>query len=402
MSSVAKSSSTRATRSAASKSPVKDSANVVTPRKRNQQQNQSKTDARKKRAVNNKYFFFNMGDNAKDAFFESPHLAAKHRRDYEGLIVQEKGFSNKKDFLSFKKDHLNPLLNPKSPQVAPPPDSNEAALPDPIVSLMNNDKDCDRIEAHWKVTSSSDKCVIIIRFISQYGTDSWVWKPDMKCEVLNKWADVMEINDELLFEAFSNMTSGKASDPDNSDKNVPLVTIYNPPNDPKKSIQLNVERAYTFFTIPHESLKNEKAEMEWLKSTIPRILRGLRDTLNTPLFKATMERLGQGRRQGHINKLYNPSQKSNLPKFLNGCLVKCEPVRMLTDHVIQVVSNDIMTHLWQHKTSEPKCADEEEVTEEDVDETEDLQNIPNEDMPTQEDSDEEGDDDDEEDNDENN
>ena len=178
-----------------------------------------------KRRVNHKHFFFNMGDDIEDAFFENAKDAATHREDFKGLIVQEKAWSRRKDFLVFKKQHLNPILNP--PQPAPPQASgtNDSVLAEQLVAAMNNDKNCDRIEACYKVTSSSDKCALIIRFISQHGTDSWVFKPDMLAEVFNKWTEVMEVSCTLLFEALANMQSGKASDPDSSDKNTPLVTI---------------------------------------------------------------------------------------------------------------------------------------------------------------------------------
>ena len=299
------------------------------------------------------------------------------------MIVQEKAWSRRKDFLVFKKQHLNPILNPPQPAPAQASGANDSVLAEQLVAAMNNDKNCDRIEAYYKVTSSSDKCALIIRFISQCGTDSWVFKPDMLAEVFNKWTEVMEVSCTLLFEALANMQSGKASDPDSSDKNTPLVTIYNPPNDPKKQIQLHVERAFTFITIPCQTLKTEEAEKTWLNANITKVLRGIRDAMNTPLFRMTLERLGQGRRQGYINKLHNPAQKSNLPKFLNACKIRCEPIGHITDHVIQVVSNNIMTHLWQHKLSGPKCTQEPQAQHTNV------QDIPNEDFHSDdEDSDE--------------
>ena len=76
--------------------------------------------------------------------------------------------------------------------------------------------------------------------------------------------------------------------------------------------------------------------------------------MGSDAFKAIIEKVGESRRQTYISKLYNPQQKSNLFKFLNTALVHVKPSRFLTDDVIQTVSNEIMTRLYQSHLSGPK------------------------------------------------
>ena len=66
-------------------------------------------------------------------------------------------------------------------------------------------------------------------------------------------------------------------------------------------------------------------------------------------FRATVEKVGQVHCQGYVEKLYNPNQKSKLPKFLAGAVVKASKCSSLTEHVIQSVSNDILSHLYLHR-----------------------------------------------------
>ena len=92
------------------------------------------------------------------------------------------------------------------------------------------------------------------------------------------------------------------------------------------------------------SLTSKEEETIWIKQTVITILQGIRDIMDTDSFKNVMEKLGQNRRQNYIKKLYDGSMKRNLPRFLNSAIIRPEPVQMLTDHVIQQCSNDIMTH----------------------------------------------------------
>lgn len=310
---------------------------------------------KKNKATNAKFFFFEMPPGVDDAFFTNAKAAAMHRQDYEGLIVAEKGFVKKASYLSFMKQHKDPLLNPAAKPTATDASSkSDRAAATQIVSLLSDAAESDRFHGYYRTTANSKLVALLFRCINIYHSDTWVFKPDLICSILPKLAEVIDVPDPLLHEALCNLRYGKASDPDSPDKTKALVTVYNPPSDPQKEILLENYRAYTFFTIPFETIDNYEAEQDWLSTKCAQVLRGIRDTMNTPTFRATMEQLGQVRRGAYIEKLYRADAKTNLPKFLNAAQVKVEPAKYFTQHVVQSVCNEIMTHLWNTRNPEPK------------------------------------------------
>ena len=168
------------------------------------------------------------------------------------------------------------------------------------------------------------------------------------------YAQVVNIKDTHLREARLNMLIGKASDPDNVDKTVPHFVLYKPPNDPKKVVRIENHRCYTMISIPFETLANTKDEETWIKATIERVLRGIRTIMSSDAFRGILEKVGESRQASYVAKLYSAHSKSNLPKFLNGALIRVLPVRFFTDHLIQNDSNEIMTQLWQSRLAKPK------------------------------------------------
>ena len=76
-------------------------------------------------------------------------------------------------------------------------------------------------------------------------------------------------------------------------------------------------------------------------------------------------KIGESRRQNYIQKLFDPSKKTNLPKFLAGAVIKAKPAESLTTHVIEAVSAEIMSKLWENSRENPKYQiqtnDEEEA-----------------------------------------
>ena len=149
--------------------------------------NESKvvTPPKKARNKSEKYFFFKMSG-VDNVFIEGARAAKRHRTDYEGLIEEERGFSKKQAFEAFKKQHEDPLLKPKTAPTSSGPPSSAAAK---IVSMMKNEKGCDRFHGYYKTTSNSSMAVIIIKAINQYDTDTWVFKPNFLAEIFNNLAN---------------------------------------------------------------------------------------------------------------------------------------------------------------------------------------------------------------------
>ena len=318
---------------------------------------------KKNKSTSNKFFFFKMKGNMKDAFIKGEIAASMHRKEFDQYILQEKTFSKKGEFETFKKQHEDPVLNPRivTNQIR----ENSSAKVDKLVSMMSTEENVDAFRGYWLTTSTAMVCVIVIRVTNQYGSEAWVWNPKLYSEIFRHYAKVVDVPDAQLHEAFSNMSIGKASDPDSADKSKPLVTPFSPKDDPSKIINLDLYRSFTYVTIPVDSFSSKAEEDNWCESTTNKIMTGIRDTINQDFFRATLLKIGESRRQNYIQKLFDPSKKTNLPKFLAGAVIKAKPAESLTTHVIEAVSAEIMSKLWENSRENPKYQiqtnDEEEA-----------------------------------------
>ena len=344
----------------------------VTPEKRTAS-DQPPNRPKKPREVKNKYYWFKMAGDMEDAFLEGVPAANAHREDYGGLALEERGFHLKKDFVAFRKE----LENAKSvPGVAAAPAravSNPSAIAQAVLAKMNNDRACDRFQGYFKTTGNSKMAVMIIRAINQFDSDAWVFKPEFLAEIFRNLGEIAPHPDLVVREALLNFSFGKASDPDKVDKNMVLQAMFNPSDNPTKTMTLDVFRAYTFFTIPVDDIDNKTDEGKWLHDAATRILRGIQQTMISDVFKETLECIASSRRTAYIGKLYRKDMKSNLPRFCNGAVVRADPIVRLTDHVIQTVCNDMMSHLYQNRVQGykyPVVLNDEEEEEQEENESE--------------------------------
>ena len=127
---------------------------------------------KKNKSTSNKYFFFKMKGNMKDAFIKGEVAASMHRKEFEGYILQEKTFSKKGEFDKFKKQHEDPVLNP--PLVTNEIKENRSAKVDQLVSMMSTEENIDAFRGYWLTTSTAVLCVVVIRVTNQYGSEAWV------------------------------------------------------------------------------------------------------------------------------------------------------------------------------------------------------------------------------------
>ena len=313
---------------------VDDPPSVVTPAKR-KEGSDSDTKAKKSRNQVKKYFYFRMINGLPDEFIEGVQQANAHREEYGNLIKDEESFYYKKDFNAFKKQVEKPTDKSIVSSVKNA-SGNTSTIARAVVARMRNDSACDRFHGYYRTTRNSTIAVLIVRAINQYDTDTWVFRPQFLAEVFRNLAEVDPITDIIVHEAMTNFSCGKASDPDNTDKNVVLTTDFSPKDDPKRKITLDIYRAYTYFTIPVDTITSVDDEKRWIHDTSLRALRGMQTLMSSDAFKETLECLAANRQGDYIKKLFSPSLKTNLPKFLSGAVVRVDPIERLTDHVIQI------------------------------------------------------------------
>jgi predicted nucleic acid-binding protein len=151
-----------------------------------------------------------------------------------------------------------------------------------------------------------------------------------------------------------NMDYGCLSDPKSKDKYKGKVTEYTP-NGKKSPVHYDVHCAYTYFTIPHETINTTVEETAWLTSMSEKILTEVRTIMCTEAFKTVLEKTGNAQ---FVKKLYDPAKKTNLPKFLDTAIITVEECNHYTDHVIQACANDIVTIMYDTRLSNRKYPDE--------------------------------------------
>ena len=79
--------------------------------------------------------------------------------------------------------------------------------------------------------------------------------------------------------------------------------------------------------------------------------------MKTKEFRATLELIGSMKRQNYIEKLFQPSLKTNLPNFLANASVSVKPATFLTHFVTQKSSNEIISYLYDHRRKQQKYSE---------------------------------------------
>ena len=155
--------------------------------------------------------------------------------------------------------------------------------------------------------------------------------------------------DSVLREAFANLTYGKQSDSQSSDKEKVKSISYRPPNS-SQNYNIDYFTAYTYITIPHEELKKMEEEDFWITSKATVLLETIRQIMKTETFHMTAKMI----KEDFTNKLYDDRKRSTLPKFLSSSVIRVTPVNFITDHLVQSTANDITGHLFNNRLSSKK------------------------------------------------
>ena len=281
-----------------------------------------------------------------DAFITGRVAASLHREDYKDFIEDERSFSSRTRFHAFKEQqHRQFVDDMKKKQKLLPVDHKKV---EQLVTMINDSSHT--LSGFWKTSTTSRLCAVVFRATNNNNKDAWAWDPKLFTNVFNNINSAMDLREPLLNEAFSNMEFGEASCPEGSDKKKPWVVSFTPRDDPSRIINLTKYRCYTFITIPDEDLLSENKKAEWCASAVEKILKGIRNTVKTPVFHQHLHKTWGSRYQKYIKKMFNASKSSSLPKSMESADILATPVHFLTDLVIQRVSNRIMSNLWDHNS----------------------------------------------------
>ena len=338
---------------------VTQSETKKVPAKRTEQQKKKTGDKKSKivkgppKSPGEQFYSFEIR-NKPDVHFRTTKEAIEFKRDYKEIITKEHKFTTITRFESHCKRRSG--LGSASPTART--DNSLTATTnsdvDQIVATLNAERAADTILGSAKSTPNSTKAVVFFDLRTVWNSSFWGFKPAIMAAIFTRISDVKPAPDMTVQECLQNMSFGKARDKDNGDAGTPLVVHYTPPGK-KDVILIDVFQMWSMITIPHETIATSAEEATWMKDTTERICNHLRDIMMGPIFKEVLKRTVH---ENFFEKLYASDRKSNLPKFLNTCIIKYKPCVHYTDHVIQEVSNSIVDKMYECRIPQRKYPDE--------------------------------------------
>ena len=233
--------------------------------------------------------------------------------------------------------------------------SSESASPSrELLDAIDREAHGKVLQGLWKTTKTSNLCVVIIRLKSQHNTDAGAWSPSILSQVLCRYPRVRSFSDPLLYKGYTNMRTGRASDPQNSNKNTPLLAKYKKMKGKRKAMIFDVYRCYTFISIPYERLKSEEEERAWCNNAVGKLLASVKRTTQEETFTKTVKDIRKKRSQMEGYEEDEIDKDSSLEAFMKETTVQPTQIDRLNEHVVQSVANDIMTRLFQHNCTRVK------------------------------------------------
>lgn len=289
------------------------------------------------------FYSFELGDKG-DKHFVNTRQALDFKRDFGDLITKEHKFSSLLRYSNHvKRCKGRTVIAPAAVmQSTRAEDQRDEALSNQIAELLSQSRPVDVMKLGYRTNNMTSIVVATIAAKTQWGGHFWGFKPATFAPVLVSYSSIVPSNDMYIQEALQNMTFGKARDEDSPDRNQAKVVNYTPPGK-KDVILIDVYVMYTMFTIPHNTMNTAAEEGVWIKDMGEKLLREIRSIMQTPIFKNVLARMGQAQ---FIEKLFDNRRKSNLLKYLSGCVLQVNEVPNFTDEVIQEVSNKMVMAMY--------------------------------------------------------
>ena len=317
-------------------------ANVVSP---------EKNSGKRVAEFNDVYYSYEMKNGLDDSHLQGKDEADAFLKEYKDVIHKEHIFHTKDEWVAHQSKRAKIMADKPKPTIDGNVGTDEAKARLIVDSISTNTtRNVDRIEAFYKTTSHSTKAVLIIRFLNQHNNDAWVWKPSYMLDIITNYVNrVKSTEDPVLAEAFSNLTYGKQSDDESSDKEKVKTVVYKPPNS-SQSYNIEYYTGYTYVTIPHEELNSDEDEANWVTSKATLFLENIQQIMSLDIFRISLTMI----KKDFADKLYDDRKRSTLPKFLSSAVIRVSPIVFLTDHVIQATANEITGHHYNNRLSTKK------------------------------------------------
>lgn len=337
---------------------------LITPQKRKQV-------AKRKEKI-----FFRVTLKDHPSQFLTGKAALQHfKSDYGTLVLKVHGYSSKKAFEDMKKKHEEQPINPKI--VADISKQGATDLARSIIDDMVDDSDRDAFRGLYYITSDTPLCIVVIRLTGQKGDDHWCWKPDVMTKIISKIFRHTEGYDTAIKSAFENLTYAPSPDPDDITREAQKVISYTPRNT-SRTVTVNINVAYTYFTVPVAHFSSKDEEKEYILTKIKNFFNEMKVIMLSPTFKTVMDNISQS----YSEKIFDKArQGNNLPGFLSKAGIRVAPTPEIASHFTRPTTEKLMSKMFaarlpttKYVTVEPEEQHIDTEYDYDTEEDEDPQN----------------------------
>jgi hypothetical protein len=178
----------------------------------------------------------------------------------------------------------------------------------------------DTIRAYILTGTWYTKACIVIRFLNSNGKEHWCWKPSQMTTLISTYFEKEPCSIPVIQEALTNLNHAPLpdpSDPMGQTQAIYSYTAHTPNGD--KTIEIPLYVAYTFLTIPVDTLTSKEDEAQWLLNQTRLLVNQIKVAMLTEAFETCMGNLNRN----YATKIFRPNkQNSNLPGFLGSAVTK--------------------------------------------------------------------------------
>lgn len=264
----------------------------------------------------------------------------RFKADYGPLVVKVYGYSSKKNFDEMKKKHAIEPLKPKANCEVTKLDDSELARS--IIKEMAEQSDRDAFRGHYLIKSDSPLCIVVIHLTGQKGDDHWCWKPDLMTGIISKIFRNTICDDAVIKSAFENLTYGPAPDPNDITGETQKVISYTPRNT-DRTVQVYLNTAYTFFTIPVTKIYSKDNEKDYILSKLTTFFNEMKSVMLSKTFKQVMDTM----RGEYSGKIYDPARAgNNLHSFLSKAGIRLSETPDFEGHFTHSTIQYLMSKLF--------------------------------------------------------
>lgn len=302
------------------------------------------------------YFLYHMSNGSTEEM-KGKKKAELFEEENPGIILQKYQFATLKEFNAFKKNpiHVTPT-NPTRPNpdangvvtMTKMTDADRVKLEDALARI-DEDRPSDRIELHYKTSSTSLACVFIIRFKTAEGKEDWRVKGDAMAVALRCYAHAIHQNDDTLDYALQNIESGVIRDP-SGDQNKAFTNEWTSP-ETKRVMHFPYYAMSTHFLLPEELFEDSDEEEHHMKKTAIELGAKILEIMKTEAYADCLERAINNPRIW--SRIGNPAEPNkHYVTFIKSCKVKAVKCENFNKHVVLSDATKHVATLYSHKAGE--------------------------------------------------